>query len=73
MAARRGKVGVLLSLGTLFASTHLPLVERVAGSDGIFFGRHRHAYLALLQERTSHRLLSLFAGRWRVDHLLRLE
>jgi len=73
VAARCGKVGVLLSLGTLFASTHLPLVKRVAGGDGILLRRHGHAYLALLQEGTPHRLLSLFAGRWCVDHLLRLE
>ena len=73
VAARRGKVGVLLSLGTLFASTHLTLVKRVACGDGIFFRRHGHAYLALLQEGTSHRLLGLLAGRWCVDHLLRLK
>ena len=73
VAARRGKVGVLLSLGTLFASTHLTLVKRVAGGDGILFRRHGHAYLALLQEGTSHRLLGLLAGRWCVYHLLRLK
>ena len=73
VAARRGKVGVLLSLGTLFASTHLTLVKRVAGGDGILFRRHGHAYLAFLQEGTPHGLLGLFTGRWRVDHLLRLK
>ena len=73
VAARRGKVGVLLSLGALFASTHLTLVKRVAGGDGILFRRHGHAYLALFQEGTPHGLLGLFSGRWRVDHLLRLK
>ena len=71
--ARRRKVGVLVRLGALFAAAHLALVERVARRDRVLVGGHRHADFALLEQRTSHRLLGLLAARRRIYHLLRLE
>lgn len=46
--ARRCEVGVLVSLGPLFASAHLALVQRVAGCDCILIRRHGDTHLALL-------------------------
>lgn len=71
--ARSCEVGVLVSLGPFFASTHLALVKRVTRCNRVLVRRHGHAHLALFEQRTPHRLLCLLAARWRVDHLLRLE
>ena len=71
--ARRCKVSVLVRLGSLFASAHLSLVERVARRDRVLIGRHGHAHLALLEQWTSHGLFGLLATRRGIYHLLRLE
>ena len=71
--ARSCEVGVLVSLGPFFASTHLALVKRVTRCNRVLVRRHGHAHLALLEQRTPHRLLCLLAAWRRVDHLLRLE
>lgn len=66
------EVCVLVRLRSLLAAAHLSLVERVARSDSVLVGRHRHD-LALFEHRAPHRLLGLLAARRGVDHLLRLE
>ena len=71
--ARSCKVRVLVRLGSLFATSHLSLVKRVASGDGVFVSRHCNAHLAFFKEWTSHRLLSLLPARWRIDHLLRFK
>lgn len=46
---RSGKVGVLVSLGAFLAATHLTLIERVARSDGVLVGRHRHSHFTFFK------------------------
>ena len=47
--ALRCEVGVLVGLRSLFTASHLALVKRVAGCDGVLISRHGHANLALLK------------------------